>query len=444
MTVDRTVNLTLAEEGWVTLDSATISVYGDVKRIIDEMQRIVDDEVVLSLCERLGICSTGFLFHDTLKNITRFYRENKASPTYRTHYLWNDASLHEDWSNCLQWLFVKVRESQYSARRDGNIRAEDYFVNLPVSQHDSRVFEPERSWRQQFGVHYCSVGEMLYSATLWRLLSLARDSGLGRVAVTELNMPLDHCGNDKAPCTWRGKPVIPTRRYGLARETEEAITLFQELWSSEIGPQQRWYDEWPTLLLSLPDHSPNVPLRSAVLAFIERANLMPSVSGIDIANDTALNQALIAAAPRFVEWLSYEDEVKTVDDALLVLETLARLPILPFYFWNALNAAPTCYCVIPIWTSQNHWVTVPDGKCYHLGLALTGIRPLQAWDWTFDASDVEQCSMAEPLVLINVLRLMARPLVENNLYECLWTELKQVIADAAADAGENTLGLGSA
>jgi len=423
MSVRNAVKLTLKNKAWVVLDSASTTVCGEAKHIIDFMQQAVDDDVVVSLCKQLGIYSTGFLFHNVTKGYTEFYRENVPPPTYRTQYLWDDGLPHWDLSKCLHWLFVHVRQIQYELRGD-DLRAEDYFANLPTGSgiHDPYALKPEKGWRRDFGVHYCTVGEMVYAPFVWRFLSLARDNGWGNRSIGDIRLELDDHSLAFSPCIWQGKSVVD--QYAESdNQTQGNARLFTRLWGERIGPQESWRKEWPALLLSLQDVRLQAAIRTSVVRFLRHGGFVRMNGMPDVNDDVVFNAVLQHSIPAFLDWLNDQATVSTVDEGLRILESYARLPILPFYFWNALNGTPICYGVIPIWTSQNHCISNPAGECRHLGLALTGLSPIAAWDWTSRGMGGLRVSRAEPRVLINVLRLMARPLVECRLYHPLWEQL---------------------
>ena len=434
------INLTLNDDGWARLDSASASVNGVVSRIVEEMQSVMNDKLVVSLCERLGVCSAAFLFHDTLKNQTRFYKQNEAAPTYKTPYLWDDGLFHEKWSDCVHWLFVMVRESQYRSKRHGDVWAEDYFVNLPLTDLDQRGLIPERIWRTAFGVHYCSIGEMLYTVTVWRALSAARDLGWGERPLADAQVGLDQSTDATAKCFWRKEPLIQEKE---SSSQNDAAVTFCQWWGKTMGPRQTWREEWAALLLSCSEMTKQVAHRAAVVQFMRKGGFAESAASSDLVDDATLNEAMQRCIPAFLKWLSRRKTLQNVSEAIDVIERHSRFPILPFYVWNALNQHPVCYSVIPIWTSQNHSFKLPLGECRHLGLALTGLRPVAEWDWTLDNLAYPRVSKVEPLVLINLLRLMARPLIEGNLYHWLYQELKEITKEDNLDGIRKVLKPGS-
>jgi len=427
------INLTLEEEeGWSKLDYAATAVRGELSSIIGEMQAILDDEVVVSLSERLGIVSTGFLFHDIFKNKTRFFEIGKTPPTYSLTYLWDDQQPHEELSGCVHWLFLKVRHLQYELRIRGEPFAEDYFANIPCDSADRRAHNSEEPWRRKYNIHYCTVGEMLFTAFTWRVLSIAIDAGFGQTLINQIymnvNSPLSN-----SECRWRNQFVTqPVSNFESQKDGVNAI-LFSEFWDKSVRNKGIWHEEWETLLLSSTNPAFQVLHRNAVFQFIKRCGFTAERTIEDINDTEMLNRVFQSAIPNFLIWLNNGQPPGTVNESLTVLETMARFPILPFFYWNATNGAPMCYFVAPVWTSQKYAIIVPSGKCRHLGLALSGVRPLSKLDWTLNEANIKRCSNAEVLVIISYLRLMARPLVEGNLYHWLLREIEEQRVDFVTD-----------
>jgi hypothetical protein len=393
--------LSLDQEGWVRVDKASTRVRGDATKIIEEMQRIVNEGVVISLCKEMGIYSTAFLFHDYFKKFTRFYSDDAPAQTYGTRYLWGEGVENQRLSDLVHWLFVQVRETQYT-----NYSAADYYVNLPIDDADDDALPFERSWRAEYDVHYCSVGEMLFTSFTWRALRCAVALGIGESSINTLRFGFEQSLNVNVKCDWAGASLS---------DDDNAPELLKEIWGNEFGPQETWGGEWEKLLLLEKSN------REAAMLFLSNAGFADTMASDD---SPQVNMHFFDAIPSFLKWLKPEQGVGTVAEALATIETFARFPVLPFYTWNALNKTVLCYAVVPIWTSQNHSVVLPTGKCPHFGLALTAVRPVAAWD-----STVSTKSNCDPRVLVNFLRLMARPLVESNLYH--W-QFKHIADDLAS------------
>ena len=438
MNLNEKIRIILEEEGWVKLDYSSILVSGEVDKIIKEMQDILDDDIIISLCERVGIVSAGFLFHDIIKNETHFYKMGNPDPTYKTPYLWDDRQMHKDWSDCVHELFVLVRTLQVKSRKEINehkysgekyfeysgekyfeYSEEEYFVNLQCDQNSYRFLEDEKEWKETNHIHYCTVGEMLYTTFVWRLLYIAKNSEFGNKPVGQILFGLDN-KIKQSDCIWRKNLVLDLLKeqdkYRNVTEGKGTDKIFSEFWENKVQGQRTWGNEWETLLLSNPDSGVEKLHRLSTYRFVYKCGFIPENPTLDLNNAELFNLELQRAIPGFLRWINEGIEISSVNEALEVLEAKARFPILPFYYWNGMNKKPMCYMVTPIWTSQHYSIQTPAGQCHHLGLALSAVKPLANLDWTLEAHDSERISSVDILVIINLLRLMARPLVESNLY----------------------------
>ncbi|MCG7988434.1 MAG: hypothetical protein JAY64_09380 [Candidatus Thiodiazotropha weberae] len=411
------IDLSFSEEGWRRIDSASISVKGDGDKIREEMKRIVDDDVVVSLFRKIGISSTAFLFHDTLLKETKFYNKGK-SYTYKSKYLWDDKDIDPKWSACIHELFILVRQSQYGLKLENNASLADYFINLHNENGAFRSLSAEQEWKNNYAIHYCTQGEMLYTAFVWRFLYRCLDKNLGDKPIDSLSIPL----NDKTPiseCYWQAEPIT-SPNYPEASK----INYFTSYWNSTIKKYKSWLDEWESLLIN-PNNKDNKSNLASILLFIEDSAFSDSTQKIaNSASTNEINSFLTKKIPTFLAWLSPDNPPRTVIEAIDTIEKYARFPVLPFYAWNAINGSPVCYTVVPVWTSQNYFIKVPNGECRHLGLALSALRPQKDIDWTIENSTAAHICDYDLLIIINMLRIMSRPLVESNLYHWLYQHIK--------------------
>src|SRR5947207_5006334 len=107
------MQLQFDDPGWHKIDSAALSVHGELKTVVSEMGAVLNDEAVRALCSSLGILCAGFFFIDPIKEFTRFFdNERNEQDTYRTQYIWSDPQASEQWSDAVHRLFVQVRSAQ--------------------------------------------------------------------------------------------------------------------------------------------------------------------------------------------------------------------------------------------------------------------------------------------------------------------------------------------
>ena len=421
--------LQLADPGWVQIDTATLRVRGALDAIVREMDQVLSDEAVRALCSNLGILSTGFYFIDPLGKYTRFFKNEQGQQrqTYGTQYLWSNEEAGRTWSGVIHRLFVHMRTIQQKQSEAEGRRTEDFFRYVPKEKDISGMGDPDKRIRLEHMFHYVPLGEMLFTMILWHSLLVAVDRGDGVLPLERLSVGLDDAWLSNPKCLWRSEDMLKADQ---AVTTVEESNKFALAWQILCGGTRNLASVWRKLNIYRSGTDKRGVEFDALVAFTN------SISAVAVVNEESLSsedlnakiQTLVAI---FLRQLVGEQSNLTISDALQLLERYARFPILPFYFWTGLDGAPKCYLVSPVWTSQQYGVKVDDPECpncRHLGLALSATLPLAKIDWTLpdgiSLNDRVRCSDAEPLVVSNVIRLMARPLVEEHLYSTLVREIK--------------------
>jgi len=432
MRTSETAELVSGQPGWSAVDRATLRAKGRLVDVIQQIQIVLDSDPVVELCKQLGISSAGFLFFDFFRSEIRFLfpsGDDERIESYYTPYLWGRTDIPtKEWSSLVHWLFYAVRSKQTGRPGREEVRTEEYFVNLPVTGDcDLGLSSADTALRKKYGIHYCSAGEMAYSIFLWRALSVARDNGWGDRPVSAAIVPFEQEAVNHVSLLWRGQ--------NLCAEDCDESRLLSSMWGQTIGPVGTWGDEWNSLMAhsSSAETSHDSQLSSACV-FAQEAGILGQNIGQVVRDHATLNSMLQNSAPEFLMRLGATERPGSVAECLDALEVNARFPILPFYVWNTLDRATKCYSVVPTWTSQNYSLQTPLGDCPHLGLALIATRPLSQIDRTINAepvgtaNQVAAASDADPRLLINFLRLTARPLVEGHIYHPLIHKVKDHIA----------------
>lgn len=422
----------LADPGWLQVDEATLRISGQLDDVVRDMSALLRAEDVRSLCAKLGILSSGFFFIDPHEGWIGFFDKNKRKRprTYRTPYVWSNATAGRRWSELVHSVFVQVRALQRRYRRRAGklrLRGEDFFRYIPKDGKPGYcVGDTDRSLRLMYALHYVTLGEMLYSMLLWRGLTAAVARGDGDLPIHKLNVGLDDAYGDSPACLWAGVDLLkepsPANWRHITKELREA-------WALASGGNRCLRREWNSVGLRTSDPT---GVDVAFAAVVKFAVAIGVSSGKEAApSPEALNTAMQRGLPLFLSRLGAHQVPRTIRSALSAVERYARFPILPFYVWTALDGVPKCYLVVPVWTSQQYWVDVDDiacTQCRHLGLALSAVSPLRRLDWTLPAS-IGTCgetgmSDADPVAVANLIRTFGRPLVEEHLYGREIRELK--------------------
>ena len=423
----------LGHPGWVRIDTAGARVSGSLDAIVRTMQPVLDEDAVYSLCASLGILSSGFLFVDPNIGKTHFFNsyDQRMPTTYRTRYVWRAADAEARWGALVHRLFVHVREVQAKQASPELPRTEEYFRYLPPDDGPGfYVAKADRDAREDLVLHYVPLGEMLFCILAWRsliagIVLLGEDASLGGDLIT-----LDQTYAFSQTCIWDNVDLL-IEDSPLQPEWRQQL---REAWQTISGESASLRRDWELFEVAGSELSPPSLMRHALLTFVRNLVDQPRLEREEGATDEYLNRAVLSSLMVLLNRLGVPSEPKTLKEALTSLERYARFPILPFYFWHALDPAPRCYLVSPVWTSQQYSIEVAgNAACRHLGLALSAVMPLQNLDWTLPkkigGEDQAYYSGTHPLVVTNVMRLMARPLVEGNLYSSAVRELEERVAE---------------
>lgn len=414
------LRISLSEQGWINVDRTASRVRGEVLKVVQDMQTTLECDEVVALCGRLGICSAGFMFLDRFTRMTRFFSTTpEPSPTYKTPYISRSPLISEALSDELHILFVHIREQQSNWLDREDSVVPEYLRYLPAA--DYCIVQEETPLREQYGIHYCSYGEMVVTTFLWRALSAA--SGAGRSDEpfeSILPLPFDFISPQEPSLRWGPEELFDKIDVFVA--TRGGPALLRDVWGKKIRPGITWRDEWPALRLDHEMNQHSEASRRAGLTFcraLAADDTGKSAVGLAI-DDETINRSYSAALMPLLQALGCRAKPATVRDALRALEAFARFPVPPFYVWNALERDPKVYCVVPVWSSQGYPIVHNEREYNHFGLALTGLSPMRKIDWTWPADLPEaECQWpvnTDPLIVTSLLRLMARPLVEHSLY----------------------------
>jgi hypothetical protein len=405
------LRIILAEQAWVRIDRAVNRVRGRAPQIVREMQETLERPEVIALCQRLGICSAGFMFFDRFTLKPNFFAEGT---TYKTPYISTTNSISNALFDELHTLFVHIRARQNDWTRRPVVP--EYLRYLP--SHEFCIVNEEKDLRDKFGIHYCSYGETVVTTFLWRALVAAQSAGLGSEPIDfALPVKFDAPTVDLGQIKWADEYLLKNAAGGA----KEGHGVLRNVWAARVGVIATWLDEWRALRLVDDGSGLSRTSRRAGLRFCKALGIDVRFDNENlILADATINTLFTSALQPALHAFGCSQVPRTVDEALARLEEYARFPIPPFYIWNAIDEEPKVYSVAPVWSSQGYPFEYGDQQYYHFGLALTALRPIKDLDWTWpeanSTSPASQALNTDPLVVTSLLRLMARPLVEPSVY----------------------------
>ncbi|MBI1979831.1 MAG: hypothetical protein HYS58_03610 [Elusimicrobia bacterium] len=390
-------------------------------RVREKVEKLIKSNQFTAFCQQLGLLSAGFLFVEIAHKSVIFFSgpqtdgEEKRRPSYLTNYIWRQ-SKNKRFSNLVHELFVSIRDRQkHAVRQAGGVHCEDFYVNLP---HPNEIAaRNDESFRADYGIHYCSIGEVLFFLYTWRLLSRFCDLK-GNTAIFKPGTITfrSRFNRQKVRFDWDTDDPFVERSVSQMSEWRRALDI--------LFPKGRnsWRNEWKNLALINDRGKPTVWL-NCLLEYVKKRKLLEArppgrIEDLDLILQRAV-QALIQLGKK-----------STAKEQLARLHNTARFPLLPFYFWTALDRSPKTYLVSPVWISPQYQAEVgisstSKRQISAVGLALCGVAPLAKLDSSLSqgGSYPPEVSPTDPRDLIELLNLMARPLVELNFYAPLADEL---------------------
>lgn len=248
--------------------------------------------------------------------------------------------------------------------------------------------------RERYGWHYCPYGEVAFFLYMWRLLLWASIC-FGRPSTIAWRQILG--GSDFGEqidfiTSQRGISLIWAASHWVGRSDGYEKILYESTFTkkSEFAHREwvkqgleyfdgvhsaatsRWTWELRNLLLTC-DDGESTPALGPALRFAHAVLLAYDRSGpselISLSNE--LRQAGILDhgwkfngsgtdhCDRYLRlaalaWLSSCLDDKTFDtwdDAIAELHRRSRFPIIPYFYWNAIDRAPKTHAVVPVWRS---------------------------------------------------------------------------------------------
>ncbi len=390
------------------------------QEIVQQMNLKLSTDAVKALCRGLGILVTSFAFRNTLNRQTIFFEEGKDPETYRTKYI-SDGSSMEFHDELIHQVFVDLRSIHVNKNETYCINGKesrflhDFIAHLPLSEDSSNGVEnrsklkAEKVFRDEYHVHYCSIGEMVTYQLVWRLLCFIRDLGFQNESLQDID--LHNLINNKrtSPLKWEwlGEEMY-TREFCSNNEIRGRVKKFL---SNNPATNQTWKDELAFIGLGEEGWGWE-PMR----LFLQKAFSL-EVSSL---NSDEIPVFIMNHISIFLNFLHIETNELNVSQTIYHLERYSRFPILAFYFWSLVDSAPRSFCASPVWYSQFHNDIHHDGSTRILGISVSSLKPMTNLDFTIPQNKkwIEQfATQVHPSDLFEFLRSLALPLVEGGLYQ---------------------------
>lgn len=431
--------------------------------------------------ETLGVYGGAFgLSHNSRKNFVLFQNAEKQPDDIKGVRLPYLPRSTEAYQELIDGLFLGRRGKQPLMGGEQNIYSPEFYWQLAQIYHKKyHRFEPSEFTQylhdQRSPYVYCPIGEMAFFLYAWRLLfrHFQRTGSL----TDSISENLSFSREEKARCAniWRldvwqkhsgirpeldwlrtlddlGKSEEPSKfRDNLVRQWADVHQRLDVGVDGSADISQYWKLDWfslgllkkganhfnggkPTdMLFSLLEFARSLN-KGHNWVFEDLGSLRDSIqekSVVDWKDLERLDSALQACALAFLR--KGMNGIRSISALLSELHSLARFPLLPYFYWTAIDGLPKEHFVFPIWESWRFPVEVRvperDGRSSTftipaVGIALIAISPMQEMRITgFDPADVKQTKFVEAHRRLfrteRVFVRIARPLIDAAFYGVL-------------------------
>ncbi len=419
----------------------------EAKRI-HAIKNFIKDSGFSEIQKKWGIFIAGFLYADQSQSKVHYMffgpalnLDKNTQHSYILPYLWEEMEKkkQEPANNFVDRMFLLMRDLQDPWEGSDWLQPE-YFKHVPFSDlapeenPNSREIEDTfryavdvEMWvRDTFGVHYCPLGEVIFYTYCWRL-----------ILALLLGTDFPGSGNDpedREASLWKWKkwqkvdPKCETYEGRLARWLREGVVLVHPE-RFETVPEIKATDIEKDFKL-LPKYESSPLKNNPWLTEYFNLGLLkwgPDKSFQEGKSYNVLLEYLKVFFPDYLKDMAEKDDIigkidvlhETVQDILdglmgsremidqlKYLHMNSRFPIIPYYYFNALEPQkPKTHLVVPIWSSFSSPLTVfrkqykrkdikkdpkpigfQPGACKKLespitAVAVIGTRPLKI-DWS--------------------------------------------------------------
>jgi hypothetical protein len=399
--------------------------------------------------EVLELYVAGFLYLNSAQKRPdyQFFREAESKGTniqesdYTLKYIWPDKKAPPPFDNedqaaaFIDCLFFIMRYNQSPWADSGKLGYPEYVACLPQLSSETiaepDTFQAENELRTSYGWHYCPYGEIIFFSYLWRLMlwtSLANSNPRAGMLLWGQNEFIWETISANTESLWDKRWHDPgysgtyesvlrdwafdstVSKFGNPGLVRKGLLHFDSTTSS----CSQWEREWSHLLLVARNGKPEGlrPLlrfaaavsRNCGAGFEAHLTSAQTIQGADrYLRKTAMAWVSACTAGRGFE---------TWKEALNELHSRSRFPILPYFYWNAIDQKPKTHAVIPVWRSWMEPITVPifptqqsaskpqlsdalkPSSTSIVGLSVVGLKPMRG-DLDSNESDPDRVFLTE-------------------------------------------------
>jgi hypothetical protein len=359
----------------------------------------------------------GFLYLDEASHRVdyQFFDETKGqAPGYTLRYLWktqlplrpfpapDEKGVEEEAAAFIDSLFYVMRrhQSPWGESQFNPNKIPEYLAWIPQSGEPKENYDSVHprlnDVRELYGWHYCPYGEVAFFLYVWRLLlwsSVCFDCPSEDWYTALLEQDFDSVLHDT--CTNRGVTTIWNKsiweersgfehhlfewtyttdtKFGNPEIVKRGLDYFDVLPGDSTSI---WSRELANLLITTFDGKRDQAFQpvlryaeSALVASSGPSSFLPAFasdllkrlplrnSNLRFAGDSVKEAdsylraaAAVWIATRLGQWVGK----LTWESALSVLHQQSRFPVIPYFYWNAIDRMPKTHAVVPVWRSWTH------------------------------------------------------------------------------------------
>lgn len=410
----------------------------------------------------LGVYVCGYVFREPgTADMRLLFDETR----YAFPYCWSCAE-SAAWQALIDQLFVVWRKHAQSTRLPPTPLFPPEFISYlphPGVEVLDLLHAGDSQVRSTLFAHYCSLGEMMFHLYSWRLLlRCAQLNGyMSYFAPGIISLKPDGASVDNSIWSAAGfdEFVSPEGQCLAALEQSEAKVA--EAWNDITHKVDdggslslSWFRDWQILGLVAshatgPDGLSTTASLRALVRFGEvlagKLQLQREARALGEAH-----AALLTCAPCTLDRLAQLDEtLQSVVGAylfaggvslgrlLLSLNGAVRFPLVPYFYWLAVDPGLRCHLVLPVWRSA---AAPAPALCYRheartlderltcgnrdrldsslAGVAVLAIRPDETCDWTLSADHMQntQVSLARLASIRDYIVLLSAVPIDEVYY----------------------------
>jgi len=127
---------------------------------------------------KIGIHAGGYFFANPWNKSSEYYKREVSKfediqKNYNTSYVFFDKEMNKDlYKDLIHELFITTRDSQkIQYLQESETYSSDFYNWMPLPDDNLSLTKDEENDRKEYQIHYCTLGEIIYTCFVWRVLA---------------------------------------------------------------------------------------------------------------------------------------------------------------------------------------------------------------------------------------------------------------------------------